>query len=470
MPPTEGVKTLLGEPKKAIIKLAIPMIIAMSVQTMYNFVDALFVSGLGSHIFTYDIVVDTGSLAIASIGYILPFFMMAIAISTGIGVGSSSAISRRIGAGDKKSADNIAVHSIILLIIIAIAFTIAFFIPIESILDFIGAGESQPLAVTYGRIIFAGSINIFFINIATAILRGEGDAKRAMYAIITGSILNIILDPIFIFTFRLGIAGAAYATVLSMTITSILLIYWLFFRKNTYVNFAFKNFKFKKDILFDIFKVGLPASFQQISMSFTMLMINLIIIYAALAGDIGITVYTIGWRIVAIAILPMLGLATAIISVTGAAYGAKDIDKLNDSFMYSIKIGLLIEVILALFIFLLAPFLTIIFTTGPGLEQLKPDIELFIKISCLFYPSAAFGIASSAMFQGTGKGIYALVATLLRTVILTPILAVFFCCFFTFGLDGVWWGIVIANLIGSLVSFTWAKMHIHKIKKTIIIS
>ena len=461
---TKGVKTLLGDPKKAIITLAVPMIIAMSIQTVYNFVDALFVSGFGSNIFTDAIVADTGSLAIAAIGYVLPFFMMAIALSTGIGVGSASAISRRIGAKDKKGADNVAEHSIFITILIAIVFTIILFISSDKLFDVIGAGKSLPLAASYGRILFAGSINIFFINIATAILRGEGDAKRSMYAIALGSILNIILDPIFIFTLKLGVSGAAYATVLSMSITSFILIYWLFFRKDTFVNFKLKHFRFKREILTDIFRVGLPASFQQISMSITMLMVNLIIIHAALAGDEGITIYTIGWRIVTIAILPLLGLATATISVTGAAFGAKEYNKLNTAFLFSVKFGLLIEIIIAFFIFVLSPLITAIFTTGSGFEGIKSDITLFIKISCLFYPGAAFGIASSATFQGVGKGVYSLIATLIRTIILTTMLAVIFCCYFDLNLEGVWWGIVIANIIGSTISFTWAKYYINSLR------
>jgi putative MATE family efflux protein len=460
---TTGVVTLLGDPKKAIIKLSIPMIIAMSVQTIYNFADALYVSGIGQQFFTSAHVNGVGDLGIAAIGLILPFFMMAIAISTGIGVGGSSAISRRIGAHDKQGADNIAEHSIIISLIIAGFFSVILFIFSEPLLIAIGAGTSLPYAISYGRIIFAGSATIFFINIATAILRGEGDAKRAMYAILLGTILNMILDPFFIYTFELGVAGAAYATILSMSITSIVLIYWLFFKKNTYVDFKLNHFKFKKDIIRDIFKVGLPASIQQLSMSFTLLIINILIINVALAGDSGITIYTIGWRVVMLAILPLLGLATAIVAVTGAAYGAKEYKKLNTAFLFSAKLGLLIEILIAIIIFIIAPLVTLIFTTGQGLPLLRPDIELFIKISCLFYPGAALGIASSAMFQGTGKGVYALIATLLRSITLTPILAVVFCCVFSLGLSGIWWGLVVANLVGSIVAFSWANLYIRNL-------
>ena len=460
---TKGVKTLLGDPKKAIITLAIPMIIAMSVQTIYNFADALWVSGFASDLFTTSLVEGTGKLALAAIGFVLPFFMMAIAISTGIGVGSSSAISRRIGSRDKKGADNVAIHSITLILLVSIVFTVVFYFSSGTLFNLIGAGESLDLATSYGQIIFLGSINIFFINVANAILRGEGDARRAMYSMVLGAGLNIILDPIFIFTFRMGITGAAYATVLSMTVTSLILVYWLFFRKDTYVTFNFKGFKFKREILSDIFRVGLPASFQQLSMSFTMLLINFIIVTVTVAGDNGVAVYSTGWRVVSIAILPLLGLATAITSVTGASYGEKDYKKLDTAFMYSIKFGLVIEIIIGFFIFLLAPFITAIFTTGQGSAEIALDLEYFLKVSCLFYPGAAFGIASSAMFQGTGKGTYALIATLLRTIILTPILGIMFCCLFFMDLNGIWWGLVVANLIGSVVSFTWAKFYIKRL-------
>ena len=226
---TIGVKTLLGDPKKAIIKLAIPMMIAMFVQTLYNFIDALWVSGLGADIFTDSIVEGTGKLALAGIGFVLPFYMIIIALSTGIGLGAGSAVSRRIGAKDKIGADNVAVHSIIISTIFSIIFSIVFYFSLENIFVLIGAGESLRLAVSYGKIIFAGSIIIFFINVANAILRGEGDARRVMYAIVIGTVANIILDPIFIYTLRLGVAGAAYATILSMTLTAIILIYWLIF-------------------------------------------------------------------------------------------------------------------------------------------------------------------------------------------------------------------------------------------------
>ena len=188
---TKGVKTLLGEPKKAIITLAIPMIIAMSAHTIYNLFDALWVSGFGQEFFTNETIAEIGTGALAAVGFVMPFFMMIISISVGIGVGAGSAISRKIGANDKEGADNVAVHSIIITLIISIIFSILFYISAEEIFSLIGAKEAAGMAVSYGRIIFAGGIFLFFSNVAYAILRGEGDAKRAMYAMMFGAILNI---------------------------------------------------------------------------------------------------------------------------------------------------------------------------------------------------------------------------------------------------------------------------------------
>ncbi len=460
---TKGVKTLLGEPKKAVITLAIPMIIAMSAHTIYNLFDALWVSGFGKDFFTNEIVAEIGTGALAAVGFVMPFFMMIISLSTGIGVGAGSAISRRIGANDKEGADNVAVHSIIITILISIIFSIIFFIFAEDIFLLIGAKQAAGMATSYGRVIFAGAIFLFFSNLANAILRGEGDAKRAMYAMMFGAVLNIIIDPIFIYTLKLGVTGAAYATILSMFLSTLILIYWLFFRKDTYVDLKFKNFKFNKDIIKDILKVGLPASFQQLSMSITMLILIIIITIVG-DGDDGVAIYNTGWRVVMIAVLPLLGIATAVTSVVGAAFGAKSYRKLNTAFMYSIKIGLISEIIIGIGIFILAPIITAIFTTNPDSIRIQEGLELFLRITVFFYPGAAFGIAASAMFQGSGKGTYALIATLLRTVILTPIFAVILSTVFNLELAGIWWALVIANLIGSVVSFTWAKLYIEKLR------
>jgi len=443
---TAGVRTLLGNPRSAILKLSVPMIIAMSVQTVYNLVDAIWVSGLGAD-------------ALAAIGFVFPFFFMAMGLSNGLGVGGGSAISRRIGAHDKAGADNVAVHTIILMLLTAAAFTLPGFLFADELLILIGAGQTAGMAAAYARIIFLGSILIFFTSVGNAFLRSEGDAKRAMYAMLLSAVLNIILDPIFIYTLDWGVEGAAVATVISMAVASLLILNWLVFRKDTYLSFSFRDFRFRWEIVRDILRTGLPAAVQHLSMAFTMLIMNLIIIMVA--GTDGVAIYSVGWRVVTVATMPLVGIATAVVSVCGAAYGAGLLDRANTAQLYATKLGVLIEIPIAGATFILAPWIAAVFTLSEAAAHIAPDLVIFLRIVTFFYPVVAFGMFSSALFQGTGKGMNALIVTVLRTLILTPLFAGLFAFTLGMGLEGVWWGMVTGNLIGSIAAFLWARLYLN---------
>lgn len=448
-PVTEGVRTLMGDPKRAIIRLSLPVIAANLIQTVYNLVDAIWVSGLGAD-------------ALAAVGFFFPFFFMSLAIGLGLGIGGGSAISRKIGARDREGANSVATHTFALMVFLSTAVAVPLFLFTDAIFASIGAGRTLGLVSSYARIMFAGTFIIFFPSVAGAVLRAEGDAKRPMYAMAFGSILNIALDPIFIYTLGLGVPGAAWATVLSMGATSLLMSNWLFLRKDTYVSFAFRGFRFDGNILKDIFGVGLPASVMFLTMSFTLFIMNLIIVNVG--GTDGVAIFATGWRVVTIATLPVIGIGTAVVSVTGAAFGARDFRKLDTAYMYAIRLGLMIEAPAAVATFLLAPQIVLVFTWAEGAVRIADDLVLFLMITALIYPAVAFGPASSSMFQGTGKGLNALIVTTFRTVVLSPPLALLFALLFGLGLPGVWWGLAGANVAGALVAFLWAKSYIRGLR------
>jgi len=448
---TNGVKILQGDPKKAIIKLSIPMIVAMSVQTIYSLIDTYWVSGLGAD-------------ALAAMGFVFPFFFISMALSNGIGIGGGSAISRMIGARDKAGADNVAVHTIIVIILLSIAFTVPFYLFAPQLFALAGAGKATGLAVAYARAIFLGSIIIFFSNVANAILRSEGDSKRAMKAMILGGVLNVILDPIFIYTLNMGIAGAAWATVLSIGVSCVMMANWLFFKKDTYVAFNFKDFRFEKSIVKEIFSVALPASAQQLSMSLSMIFMNYIIVLVSSTD--GVAVYATGWRIATIATSPLLGMATAVISVCGAAIGAHDYIKAKAALSYSTRVGFLIECVAGAFIFAFAMPIASIFTQSEGGTHITDDLAHFLRVMCIFYPMLALGLFSSSFFQGAGKGLNSLIATLLRTIVFTPLFAALLAFTFNMGQVGAWWGLVIGNGIGSLLMYIWAEYFLKALLKT----
>jgi putative MATE family efflux protein len=448
---TKGVRALLGDPKKAIRTLSWPMIIAMTVQTLYNLVDAIWVSGLGSD-------------ALAAVGFVFPLLFMGIAIATGLGVGGGSAISRKIGAKNKKDADNAAEHTMILMVVLAILYAVPLFIFSDDIFQAIGAGRTTATASLYARIMYSATLISFFSFIANAILRSEGDAKRAMLAMVLGGVLNVVLDPIFIYLLHLGVPGAAWASVVSMSVSGLLLFYWLFLKRNTYVAFRFRDFHFDTSIMKDILLVGLPASVMQLSMSIMMFMMNIIV--ENVGGLDGVAVFSAGWRVATMASMPLLGMATAVVSVTGAAYGARTYEKIDVAHIYALKIGIIIETSIAVATFISAPVITAAFTQSADTARIGNEITTFLQIICIFYPATAFGMLSSSVFQGVGKGINSLITTILRTIVLIVPLAWLFAVLFGWGLVGAWWGLVIANIIGGAITYIWVKIYVNKLLKT----
>ncbi len=423
---TQGVETLLGNPKTAIIKLAIPMVAAMSAQTIYNLTDAIWVSGQGPE-------------SLSAVGFTFPFLFLAMAVANGIGIGGGSAISRRIGAQDKEGADAVASHSFVVMLCCSVIFSTVLFFLARPALSLMGAGAALGLAVPYAKIIFAGMVLLFFMQVALAILRGEGDAKRVMYAMGAGAILNIILDPLFIYSLGLGVAGAAWATVLSMLMVSTVLFYWLFIERKTYVTFRFRGFRFQRYALVDIGRVGFPASISQMSMSLMAFALTTIV---------------------------ASGVASAVTAVTGAAFGARDFAKVRISYLYALRAGVLVEIALALVIFLLAPQITWVFTWSEKSARLVNDLVLFLRVLWLILPTVACGMLSSAMFQGVGKGIYALIMTLIRTLVFTVPFAWFLGVYLGWGLKGIWIGMVSAGLAHIPIALGWSLSYIKKLGRT----
>ncbi len=448
---TKGVQLLRGDPKKALVRLSIPMMIGMSVQTIYNLADGIWVSGLGPE-------------ALAAVGLFFPVFMGIIALAAGLGVGASSAIARRIGARDKEGADNVATHSVLLGLIVGIVIALTTLPLIDEILMAMGArGRTVELAVEYSRVLLAGAVVVVFNNVGNGILRGEGDANRAMYAMVLGFGLNIVLDPVFIYTFDFGVVGAAYATMVSMVITSLFIAYWLFIKKDTYVDISPKEFSPSREILKDILRVGLPSSLSQLSMSIAMFFLNRIAIMAG--GENGVAVFTSAWRVTMLGIVPILGMAAATTSVTGAAYGERNVEKLEIAYLYAIKLAFMIELAVVAFIMLFAPQVAYLFTYSESAQVIKGDLISALRTLPVFLVLTPFGMMTSAMFQGIGEGEKSLLLTIFRTLVMQVGFAYIFVHYTTLGLRGVWIGIVIGNMVAAIVGFLWGRIRIGALKK-----
>jgi putative MATE family efflux protein len=446
---TEGVSLLTGDPKTAIRKLSIPMMAAMLFMSVYNLINAIWVAGLGPD-------------ALAAVGFMTPVFMIFIGLGNGLGAGVSSVVARRIGGENRRGAESAAMHGLLIGAAIALVLTVPLVLFTEPIAVILGAGSVAPLAAEYGRILFIGAIFILFNNIAYAILRGEGDTKRTMYAMAFSSILNAVLDPILIYWAGLGIAGAAIATVISIVSVTLVILYWFLLRKDTYLSITMKGFVPDRKISRDILGVGLPASIEYLLMATLSIVINAILV--TVAGTDAVAVYTSGWRLLMFALIPDIAIATTLISVIGAAYGARRFGNLSIAQGYAIRLGTVIAAAMATFILIFAPQIALLFTYSESTAYLTPRIAMFLRVISLLLIFIPAGMMSLSVFQGTGRGFTSLVINILRSLAFVAVCVVLFGIVLGYGETGVWFGIVLGNILGSTVAYLWARIYIGRLR------
>ena len=446
-----NIELMRGEPEKAVKKLAIPIMISMILTASYNIIDGIWVAGLGQ-------------AAIAGIGFVTPIFMILNGVSVGLGSGATSSISRFVGAKNHNKVNESATHSILIFLIASIILTIAFLIFQEPLLISYGAtGETLNQALKYSTPLFLGLIGFMFANGGSGILRGEGDMKRAMYAVVVSVGLNALLDPIFIYTLNLGASGASLATIISSLISAIVILYWILSKKDTYCKIEFKEFKFNKPLTKDILKVGIPASLDMFVLSIAT-SIYLILI-SQIGGDYSIAVFSSGQRLFLFAIMPLTAIGSAVVAVVGSAYGAKNGEYLSRAHKYGAKFGLAFGILVTSILVIFANPISTIFAYTPETANLIPGITGYLQIVCLSLIFTGIGIPSSFFYQGIGKGLYSLFFTILREIIFAAPLTYYFGIVLNLGITGIWIGLSLGKAIPSILNYLFARYEVKRIIK-----
>ena len=447
----ENVELMRGEPEIAIRKLAIPIMISMLLTASYNIVDGIWVAGLGQ-------------AAIAGIGFVTPIFMILNGFSVGLGNGATSSISRAVGARNHEGASKSATHSLLIFLVASILLTLIFLIIQEPLLIAYGAsGQSLAEGIKYGTPLFMGLFAFMFANGGSGILRGEGDMKRAMYAIIVSVILNFNLDPIFIYVLNLGSAGASLATITSSIGSAIVIMYWILIKKDTYVDVTFKGFKFESHIARDILKVGIPSSLDMLMMSIAMSFY--LIFISSVGGEYGIAAFTSGQRLYLFGIMPLTAVGSAVAAVSGSSYGANNWEYLSRTHTYGTKFAMIIAIAILLILVIFAPQLSMIFAYTPETAPLIPEITNFLRIASFGLLLVGIGMPSSFMYQGIGRGTTSLVWTIIRELIFTVSFTYIFGIMLNWGLTGIWVGLAIGRILASILNFIYAKYTLRELKK-----
>ncbi|WP_323737485.1 MATE family efflux transporter [Methanosphaera sp. ISO3-F5] len=428
--------------------MSIPLIISMLLVSIYNLADAAWVAGLGSD-------------ALAGVGFVTPLFLILVGLGNGLGGGATSALSKYIGQQRKDKADNGGLHVIILTTIISLIITVLLLLALKPLVTMMGAGNTLNYALDYGQIMFAGSILFVLPNAMYGILRAEGDVNRTMVAMAISGILNIIIDPIFIYTLNLGVKGAALATLLSSALVILIISYWFYIKKDTYIKPTKTNFKFSKKISYDILKVGIPASLELLLTSILITVLSTIL--TMVASTDAVAVYSTGWRVVSLGTMPIIGISTALVSIVGANYGAKQLENIKLAHRYSMRLALLIAILTGAIIYIFAPQIVVLFSYSAGSAHLAGTMTDFLRNMTLYYLFMAFGAPSTFLFQGVGKGLTAMVQTLLRNVVFSILCAYLFALVLGMGEHGVWYGIVVGQIIASIVTTIWANTYINRL-------
>ena len=367
-------KSFIDNPSKSLWRLAIPIIAGMAIQTLYTIIDMIFIGRLGGE-------------SIAAVAFNFPIFFFIMGLTFGLGSGVTASIARFIGADDKVNADNAAEHSVVIAFLLSLILTVLGLIYGKDILILMGCTDDViDLSYDYLRISCYGISFLIFSAFFRSILSGEGDMKLPMMIAALGTVLNTILDPIFIFALDLGVAGAAWATTISQIVVFLIFVYMLFVKEHAYVQFKMKDFSPSFFIIMDIIKVGLPTSIQMIIMSLGQVVFNkMLVSYSTDA----VAAYQVGGRVDMLVFLPIMGIASALTTIIGMFFGAKEYDKIRFITKYGISRSIFITLIASVFLYFSAPWVTVIFTNDLAIQSIASN---YLQMICLIFPMISIGI------------------------------------------------------------------------------
>ena len=435
----------IDNPSKSMWNLAIPIMAGMGIQTLYTIIDMIFIGRLGGN-------------AIAAVAFNMPIFFFVMGLSFGLGNGVTASIARFIGADDKVNADNSAEHAVVIAFLISGVLTSVGLIYGKEILILMGCTqEILPLAWDYLRVSCYGISFGVFSGFFRSILAGEGEMKLPMIVAGLGTVLNTILDPIFIFYLDYGVTGAAWATTISQIIVFCIFIYMLFIKHHTYIRFKLKDFSPSSFIIYDIIKVGIPVSMSMVVMAIGQLVFNrLLVNYSTNA----VAAYQIGGRIDMLVFLPIFGIASALTTMVGMFYGANEINKIKFISRYGVRSSLIITSICSALLYIFAPLVISIFTSDPTIQKISID---YLRIISLLFPFISIGLTIGRILQGLGQGMPSLIITTIRVIGVAGPLAYYFTFIQDKPVEWIWYSMFISGIFATIISIVWVTITFKKL-------
>ena len=431
---------------RLLVQYALPAIIAMTASSLYNMVDSIFI-GQG-----------VGALAISGLAVTFPFMNLSAAFGAGVGVGSSSYLSVKLGQKDYSTAQRILGNNVTLNVIIGLLFSVVSLLFLDPILFFFGASEQTlPYAREYMVIILLGNIITHLYFGMNAVLRAASKPREAMYTTIFTVVLNSLLDPLFIYTFDLGIRGAAIATILSQTVALVWQIR-LFSDKSQLLHLKRGIYKLDNTIVKNILGIGISPFAMNATACLVAIFVNQRLL--EYGGDLAVGAYGIANRVAFIFIMINFGVNQGMQPIAGYNYGAQNYDRL----MRVLKLAMIAGTCITTSGFLVAEFIPHIcvslFTSDTELTELSVN---GLRIMMAAMPIVGYQMIVTNFFQSIGKAKISIFLSLSRQLLfLVPLIGVLP---LSFGVNGVWVAMPISDSFSALFALVMMVRYMRMFKK-----
>lgn len=417
---------------KALVSLGIPIMIGMLINAFYNLADAYFVGGLGEQ--------QMGAISI-----VFPIGQAVVGLGLMFGNGAASYLSRLLGCGNKKAADIAASTALYSSVLIGAVFIMIAAIFLKPILTLLGATETiMPYALVYARIYILSCIfNVFNVTMNN-IAASEGAAKTTMFALLSGAVINIGLDPLFIYAFHMGVAGAAIATAISQFISTAIYLAYILKKKSAFT-FAIKNFSPSGQIYIEVLKIGIPTLVFQLLTSLSIALINRA---SSAYGDSIIAGMGTVTRITSMGTLIVFGFLKGFQPIAGFSYGAENFQRLRQSVKISILWSTAFCIIAGLFMIIFSAQIIAQFANG-NKEMILFGQKSLAANGFSFFLFGFYTVYSS-LFLALGKGTAGFVLGACRQgICFVPVILLLPGIF---GLNGILYAQPAADVLSAIVT------------------
>lgn len=427
---------------KLILKMGLPMIVSMVLQALYNVIDSIFVANMGS----------TGAIANQALTYAFPIQIMIIAIGVGTGVGLNALLSKSLGENDKNKVNKIAGNGIFLSICIYIFFLIfGLFFSKWFISLFTNDKEIIKMGTTYLKICTCLSLGSIGYTVYERFLQATGKTMLSTISQISGAVTNIVLDYIFIYPLDMGVAGAAWATIIGQFVSLFIAMYF-HYKKNKEIDGSLKYINPDGGIIKAIYSIGVSAALMQALLAVMMAGMNAILGLAQADQTVLIGSFGIYYKIQQIALFSAFGLSNTIISILSFNYGMQDRERIDDCIKYGIMDTMIVTLIISILFEIFAyPLANLFGLAGGETKEIIKVCTIALRISSIGFIFMGISVAIQGILQSIRYALRPLIISLLRLVIFVFPVALLFTKSSEV-VKIVWWTFPIAEILTSIIA------------------